>query len=130
MSDQPRRRGRPLKADSDRLKNNLTFRSTDAMYAQLRAAAAVNGRSINDEIGRRLAASFDAAEVPAFDPKHLTADGVRQIVREEIKAAQSSGHTVSFRVSRSKPMNDAIKRVYAPGDPIPVQTFGRDHLSS
>jgi Arc-like DNA binding domain len=53
-----KRIGRPPKAKEDRKAVNFTFRSRGDMRERLRAAAAASGRSISEEIERRLDWSF------------------------------------------------------------------------
>ena len=53
-----KRIGRPPKAKEDRKAVNFTFRSRGEMRERLQAAAAASGRSISEEIERRLDWSF------------------------------------------------------------------------
>src|SRR5215831_7292484 len=50
--------GRPPIQPEDRKDRNLTFRSRGGLYERLAEAATLNERSISEEIGARLEASF------------------------------------------------------------------------
>jgi hypothetical protein len=53
-----KRAGRPPIPEEERRSRNLTFRSRGKLHEQLQAAAAASGRSISEEIERRLDQSF------------------------------------------------------------------------
>ena len=67
-----KRIGRPPKPAKNRKSVNFTFRSREEMREQLRAAAAVSGRSISEEIEYRLNQSFQ---------KELILDAAKEAVR-------------------------------------------------
>src|SRR5262245_28606922 len=58
-----KRIGRPPKSEEDRKAVNFTFRSRGQMRERLQAAAAASGRSISEEIERRLEGSFLGEEL-------------------------------------------------------------------
>ena len=58
-----KRMGRPPKPAKERRRSHFTFRTTDALREQLRAAAAVEGRSISEEIEWRLQQSFEREQM-------------------------------------------------------------------
>lgn len=66
--------GRPLKDPEGGRRHNAMFRMSETLRARLSASAEAEGRSLSEEIERRLEASFAAQDM-------------RQIVREEIRAA-------------------------------------------
>ena len=71
-----KRIGRPPKPAKNRKSVNFTFRSREEMREQLRAAAAVSGRSISEEIEYRLNQSFQ---------KELFLEAVRAVLQEEME---------------------------------------------
>lgn len=84
------------------------------MLAMLQEAAKQSGRTLNEEIIRRVSASFSSAPEPQPDTRPVAASDIRQIVREEIAAA----------------LSPEVRITDGFGNPMPVQIFGRDHLPS
>jgi hypothetical protein len=54
--------GRPPLPPKHRKVRNVTFRSRDDLYGELQAAAAKSGRSLSEEIERRLEKSFSSSD--------------------------------------------------------------------
>jgi hypothetical protein len=84
-----KRIGRPPKAKEDRKAVNFTFRSRGPMRERLQAAATASGRSISEEIERRLEQSFQADEL--YGAPRISA--VFHILASHILArANAAGH--------------------------------------
>jgi len=60
MMEQKRSRGRPSIPAKERKAKNFTFRGRPELHDKLRLAAKAGGRTVSDEIERRLSASFEA----------------------------------------------------------------------
>jgi Arc-like DNA binding domain len=58
-----KRIGRPPKAEADRKATHFTFRTRGGLRELLLTAAAASGRSVSEEIERRLEASFRSDEI-------------------------------------------------------------------
>jgi hypothetical protein len=58
VTTEEKRIGRPPKAEADRKSRNFTFRSRGDLHARLAEAAGESGRSMSEEIERRLERSF------------------------------------------------------------------------
>jgi hypothetical protein len=109
-----RPRGRPPVPMSEKRVRNFTFRSRGDMHERLSEAAEVNGRSISEEIERRLERSFlpeeieqgsKAAQAQAAEILHLmtvrnsdTTDLLHKVVYE----AQLDPHWSASRASRER----------------------------
>jgi hypothetical protein len=62
MTKAKKKVGRPQIAPQERKVRNVTFRSRNDLYEALQAAAAKTGRSLSEEIERRLEGSFQASD--------------------------------------------------------------------
>src|SRR4051794_14236950 len=103
---QRRRRGGQVKAPSERKRNNLTFRARDRLKAALEAEAALNGRSLSEEIEARLEQSLLVQNL-------LTgSEEIRDANRTA--AIQGAGATKVPTRAEMRPSGSV------PGDPIPL----------
>ena len=89
--DQVKRRGRPPKDPTDRKDGNLTFRTRGSLRERLSAAATENGRSISEEVERRLEASFEG-----FDAASAVSAAARRAIddAQDIYAIQAIHSTM------------------------------------
>jgi hypothetical protein len=62
VTGRKKKAGRPPLPPTHRKARNLTFRSRDDLYEELQAAAAKSGRSLSEEIERRLEKSFSSSD--------------------------------------------------------------------
>lgn len=86
MADQRVKGGRPRKHSPDAKRPTMAFRMGSRLHERLIASAAVNERSLSEEIERILEAHFAAADQ-------------RTIIREEIRAAMDE-HEANLAVAR------------------------------
>ncbi len=108
--------GRPRRHAPNARRPTMAFRMSDALHQQLIAASVANQRSLSEEIERRLEVSF-AAQTPS-----LTAEDVRQIVREEM-GQQTSGSAKAYGYFGGRLVELGTKLMDAPaghvGPPVP-----------
>lgn len=107
MGTEAKRRGRPAVEGAGRKSASLKFRTRGDLRARIDEAAAAAGMSSSEYVEQAL-------------KQHFLATDLRQIVSEEIAAALSVSHSVTVRLPRAKPMNDAMI----------ARFYGRDHLPS
>ena len=92
-----KRIGRPPKAKEDRKAVNFTFRSRVQMRERLQAAAIAGGRSISEEIERRLEKSFWQEEIER-DTATLQVRLSERLRRELEEAAKHKGHSMNTEI--------------------------------
>ncbi len=86
---EPKRRGRPPKAEGERKAGNLTIRTYGPLRAQLEEAARQSGRSVSAEVEYRLEQSFWALNMKERYEKqfeeHLKGEMARNSPSEHLK---------------------------------------------
>lgn len=102
----------PRVKQGDDAKLPLSSRVSPEFMALLQAAAKQAGRSVSREVEARLLASF------ASDKPSLTAEDVRQIVREEMgqEATAKSAHYVGMGLW----LDENDKPIFDPDAPLPL----------
>ncbi|MBY0298906.1 MAG: hypothetical protein K2X71_23200 [Methylobacterium sp.] len=68
----PKRVGRPPKAEADRKDGNITFRTRAGLRERLAASASMSGRSMSEEVEKRLEKSYDLEDIAHFIDSSLT----------------------------------------------------------
>jgi DNA-binding NarL/FixJ family response regulator len=123
---EPKRRGRPPKPTEERKSGNLTFRTRGDLRAKLDAAATASGRSVSEEIERRLERSFDHDEMVSSVIETIEENSRLQIqiieLQAEVERLKSTGpETSDLEIIVERAVVRAVGRVLSSKGQEPEQ---------
>lgn len=98
-----RPRGRPQVPDEAKKRNNVTIRMRDELKSKIQQAAAEHGRSISEEIERRLEHSFSAfGDEKGMNSLVSFMDIQQQVLKEAIDRIEKAGMNTDNLVAEQK----------------------------
>lgn len=120
MADTEKRTGRPRKSEADRKEGNLTFRTRRGLRERLVAAAAASGRSLSEEVERRVEESFALGSM-----QDRLADTVAQAIAAAMAKEAQNNITIFGPSDSAKPPPITLAAYPSKGDVGSIVFEGR-----